>query len=207
MTASSSIIQVWCLCFPLVFFSFPLLHTGSVTIELDSVCQAVSIVKKSLGDFGRYGGVLCFKIRVLVQSRPFSFQSQYSDHRWKSQLCFRPHPAAVDYLQTWKVWRQCQLITYINQTKEKSSSDPACPPLIPLTSSWQRVRQGAEKKNKLQLWSGYLINHDNVVLLNEHFFPDLILPTILWSLSQLLRETRHIRQLATKMIGTLAKAL
>lgn len=33
-----------------------------------------------------------------------------------------------------------------------------------------RVRRGAAKKNKLQIWSGYLINHDNIVRLNEHFF-------------------------------------
>lgn len=71
----------------------------------------------------------------------------------------------------------------------------------------ERVRQGAAKENKLQIWSGYLINHDNIVRLNEHFFQDLSLPAILCSFSQLLRETQHVRQLATKMSGTLAKAL
>lgn len=35
-----------------------------------------------------------------------------------------------------------------------------------------RVGWGAARKNKLQKTTGYLINHDNIVWLNEHFFPD-----------------------------------
>lgn len=71
----------------------------------------------------------------------------------------------------------------------------------------ERVRQRPAKKNKLQIWSGYLINHDNIVWHNEHFLPDFSLPTILCSFSQLLRETQHLRQLATKMSGMLPKPL
>lgn len=79
-------------------FSFLLLHFTLALKQLNKTVFAKLLISwKSLGRFGRYEAFFVLYIRALVEKkRPFGFQSQYSERRWKPELCFlRPRPSAV----------------------------------------------------------------------------------------------------------------
>lgn len=58
---------------------------------------------------------------------------------------------------TWESQNIIPVITHISQTKEKGSTDPARPQLMPVASSWQRGSEGA-RPGKINFRNDWLFN-------------------------------------------------
>lgn len=185
-----------------LFSSFLFLHFTLAQKQLNKTVFAKLLISwKSLGGLEVHGGLLCFYISVLVQSAAFQLSITIFRPQMKAGTLFSTPPRRISLK-----------VMPVNHTHQSNRRERQQRPCVSTARSHgvfltERVRRGAAKKNKLQIWSGYLINHDNRVRLNEHFFPDLSLPTGLGSFSQLLRATQRLRQLATKMSGLRARAL
>lgn len=97
------------------------------------------------------------------------------------KICFKYAPSyrppwggAPPFFESYK--RPCAKVKPVNHMSvrlQRGSGDLAWPPLVPMAaSSWpsgsDRERR---RKNKLKIWGGYLINHDNIVWPNEHSSP------------------------------------
>lgn len=141
-----------CLLFP---FSSPPLHTGRDTIELDSVCQVVNILKIT-GWFGSTGRPSLFRLQCAC-SKPglFSFQSRYSDQRWKLELflvlfCF--HPRALSGLAL--TWERLKVMPVNHTHHRKAAMIPHAHCFISMASSWQIGQPGSsgEKQTSNKKW-------------------------------------------------------
>lgn len=179
-------------------FSFPPLHTCSETIELDNVYQAIDILKIT-GWFGSTGRPFLFRVQCAYSKQAFQLSIKIFRPEMKARTLLSTPPLCRLGL-TWESLK----VMLVNQRQQWSCLSTFHFHGIFMT---EKVRQGSAKKNKLQIWSGYLVNHDNIVQLNKHFFHKLHLPAILCSFSQLLKVTQHLCQLPTEMSGTFAKAL